>query len=272
MLNRLLKCKKGSRCNLIHACEECGNNYQKRQFALHVKELNFNKLENFHYVVIGSKSITTLNENIEQIKAFMRDFSARKNRKRGIFKTAEFFSRIEVSFRAGLGFYPHVNIMFFNADLPDIQSELYHLCDGNDLKYRVFKKESSEDTIKSMLWYILKFNKMQWKKSVAAQVATKGMHEIRYSGEFKYTNLNKFDDEILPLIDMSFMKVHPIRSGREVAINNAYKRKQSELKQKKKKALSKLKSCGCGCGLKLDTRRKYYDRECMKKHRALKAL
>jgi len=242
--------------------------YQKRQFALHVKELDFKQFDNFYYVVIGSKHIDTLGNNLEEIKSFMRDFSARKNRKRGIFKLGQFFSRLEVSFKSGLGFYPHVNLMFFNVGLLDLQEELYHLCDSNGLKFRIFKKEESENTVKSMLWYILKYNKMEWKKSVAVQVACKGLQEIRYSSAFKFTNLNMFDDDILPLIDMNFIKVHPIRSGREIEIINKHKQKLYKLKQDKKKKLSNLKRCKCGCGMSPSGRRLYYSDKCKRVKRS----
>jgi hypothetical protein len=267
MLNRLLRCNAGKRCNYIHACKECANNYQKRQFALHVKELDFTKLNSFYYVVVGSKRIDTLRTNLEEIKEFMKRFSARKNRKRGIFKFGEFFSRLEVSFKHGFGFYPHLNIMFFNVSLSELQEELYHLTDAHELKFKIYRKDADENTIKSMLWYILKYNQMEWKKGVAVQVACKGLQEIRYSTMFRYTDLNKFDDDILPLIDMSFMKIHPIRSGREVELNNKIKLERAKLNKKYRDKLSKLKRCACGCGVALDTKRKYYSHECMLRSR-----
>lgn len=269
MLNRLLKCKKSSRCGLIHVCNQCADNYQKKKFAMHTKELDYTKFDNFFYVVVGSKTITTLRENLEEIKSFLVEFSARKNRKRGIFKTAEFFIRLEVSFRAGLGFYPHINIMFFNVDKSALETELYNLCVNNSLKYRSFSKDNNENTIKSVLWYILKFNKMEWKKMLAVQVATKGFQEIRYSSAFKYTDLNKFDDEILPIIDMSFIKPKRIRSSSEVSIYKKIKDEQKKLNEKKKNSLKNLRRCACGCGMVLDTKRKYYCKECMLKHHAI---
>ena len=267
MFKRLLRCKEGNRCHLIHCCEDCASNYQKHKFVMHTKELKNSQREKFFYCVIGSKYISTLNNNINEIKEFMRSFSALSSRKRGIFKSCDFFMRLEVSFKPKIGFYPHLNIMFFNVDKSSIESELYNILDKHNLKIRIFSKDNNINTIKSILWYILKYNKMDWRKAMAVQIATKGLQEIRYSKMFKYTDIDKLDDEIFPILDMSFLMPMNVRTRKEVSIRASYSNKIKKIRSSEKYALSKLRKCACGCGRVLDTKRKYFDKICMLNHR-----
>jgi len=265
MINRLFRCKEGKRCGLIYACKSCGDLYQKRRFVYHTKELNY-KFKNFYYVVIGCDKFLTLRDNIEKVKAFLSEFSKLNSRKRGVFACLSYLLRLEVSF-GKYGFYPHINILIFDVDIEAFLLELYQILNDNKLSIKSIKKNNDINTFKSILWYIFKYNKMEWRKAMAVQIALKCVKTLRYSNDFSFTNVSMLDDEIFPYLDMSFLSSKKLRSKRETRIIKKVSEKRKKLNVELKTKLKNLKRCACGCGMALDTNRKYYSKECYKLQR-----
>ena len=212
-IQQILKCKKGFRCHSHLSCKKCGDIWQRnkfKNFCLNLDKCNLSNVTSLTYIVIKSNKISNLKNKLEDIINFLDDIKLLKKRN----KISTFYSRLEVSFsKAKLGFHPHINFLVWG----DIS--LYReLANKHNLAFWHSKKKNDTDTIKSIIWYSLKYNSIGVEEGEAVRVALDRKNTILASKEF--TNIVNYTDELIDL-DFCFMGIYPIRSKKEIELRDA---------------------------------------------------
>ena len=219
-LERIVSCSEGKRCNYPLSCEKCGENWRRAKFKAFAERLPFAVSDNaiITYIVIKANPLLNLHDGIEEIYSYIDKL--REAKKRGKLPTC--FCRLEVSFgKKNLGFNPHLNIISFHD-----KDFFIDLAKNYNLTSWYSRKDSNKDTILSIAWYILKFNKIGIEKGEAVRKALKKRNQITHSKEFNHANINYIDEFID--IDFSFMGVYPIRTKEEIEL----RKKLSEERRK----------------------------------------
>jgi len=102
------------------------------------------------------------------------------------------------------------------------------------------QKQANINVLKSLGWYILKFNNMNIEQGEAVRKAIKKRNTILYSEAFRHKD---YTDE-LTQIDFSFMGVYPIRSKEEIKLRNERKKIVQEynklIKEQREKYLERI--------------------------------
>ena len=237
-IERIISCKKGSRCGHPLSCVVCGSLWQRSRFRgfcdrLESADIKDKKLK---YYIIKTNILNTLRDGIEEVFCFMDRYRAEK--KRGNIPLS--YGRLEVSFgKKSLGFNPHINLLMWDdADgtgdriIRDIVSEL-------GLVLWSTGKENENDTIKSIVWYMLKHNKIGIEKGEAVRAALNKRNTILHTKEFN-TKYASYTDSIID-IDFRFMGVYPIRSKEEIRIREMNRQERSRLNRRLRRVQEKNK-------------------------------
>jgi hypothetical protein len=228
MLKRVLYCKPSNRCKNRFACKHCGEIWQKQNFLKFCDGLsNFRKNHHYNesitYFVIKAYEIMNLNDGLEACYSFIDELRELKKRD----KIAPFWLNLEVSFgKKNLGFNPHVNLVYFGN-----KEDIERITCNYKLKCWSAKKENTDNTIKSLVWYSLKFNNIGIEKGEAVRIAINKRNTTLHT---KHFNTKSYVHDIA-YIDFSFLGVYPIRSKEEVFYRKKYKEELKELRNKYKK-------------------------------------
>ena len=232
ILQKIQNCKKGRRCNRPLSCSFCGEGWQKGKFKGFIDCFNKLHLSNdtrLTFIVITSNKFGTLREKSERIFKLLEEIKELK--KRG--KLPLFFGRLEFSFgKKSLGFNPHLNLLVWGDY--SLFKELSHEL---DLRFWSEKKTNNEETVKSIVYYMLKFNNIGIEKGEAVRKILDKKRTIVNSREFQFKNVNYIDEYID--IDFSFMGVYPIRSKKEIYLKAQHKKELKKLREKLKLDISK---------------------------------
>ena len=226
-LQKIQDCKKGRRCNRTLSCSFCGLGWQKGKFKGFMQcftKLHLSSDTRLTYIVISSNKLGTLREKSEKIFELLEEMKELKKRA----KLPLFFGRLEFSFgKKSLGFNPHLNLLIWGDD--SIFKELSHKL---NLRFWSKKKTNDKKTVKSIVWYMLKFNNIGIEEGEAVRKILDTKRTIVNSREFKSKNLNYIDDFID--IDFSFMGTYPIRSKKEIDLMAQHKIKLKKLREELK--------------------------------------
>lgn len=224
-LKKILECRKFKRCNSPLSCSFCGESWRRGKFKQFVNTYKVADNDSITYLVIKSNSLNTLGQGIQDVYALIEELKELK--KRG--KISDFYSRFEVSFSKNtLGFNPHLNILFF-GDIGGIKA----MAKEHNLSVWSCKKKNDENTVKSIIWYMLKYNKIGQEEGEAVKKALDRRRTILHTKRFNHKNINYLDDFLD--LDFSFLGVYPIRSKAELKL-------REEIKNEKKKLNLKLKN------------------------------
>ncbi len=229
-----LKCQSGKRCGFFLGCSTCAGIWRRHKFSefCSALDLNYNKISNedIFYIVIRPDFFGTLREKIEKIFLLVSEIREyRRNKK----KLPFFYARLEISFKKSqLGFNPHLNIIttdkvFFKK-----------IAQKFGLNFWSRKKNNDLNTIKSIVWYMLKFNRLDYEQARAVQITLNKRRTIMTSEHFKTKNIdyNYYIDT-----DFSFLGVMEIRSKDEVRLRNRVKKIRKNVNLFFKKELEKVK-------------------------------
>jgi len=232
-LEKILHCKEGFRCHSPLSCRNCGDNYQRGHFKAFCDTFKQSNNDIITYFVIKNSSLCTLREGTTNIFLFLDEIKKLKKRK----KICEFYSTFEVSFSKNtLGFNPHLNFLFFgkiDADIKQI-AEKYNLSVWNR------KKDNDKNTVLSLVWYFLKFNKINIEEGEAVRKVLNKRRRIFKSGRFNVAKVD-YIDEIID-IDFSFMGTYPIRSKEEVEAREEIREERKKLNKKFKGKIKRIKN------------------------------
>ena len=229
-LKRVLECREGKRCNSPLCCSKCGESWQKGKFKSFANRLPsvVEASDILTYIVIKSNELNTLSQGIADLMDFMN--SLREFKKRGRLTTS--FSRLEVSFgKKNLGFNPHLNMLVWG----DI-SEIERLSKEHGLKLWKQSKENSITVAKSVVWYMLKHNKIGIEKGEAVRIALNKRTPLLHTKEFNHKTISYIDEFID--IDFSFMGIYPVRSRAEIKLRDSIREAKSKLNQSLKNLIA----------------------------------
>ena len=212
-LKKILECKKGSRCNSPLSCRNCGENWRRGKFKQFVNCYDTLPTDIITYLVIKSSNFNTLDKGITDIYNLIEDIRELKKR----CKIADFYLKIEVSFgKKSLGFNPHINILFF-GDVGNI----VELASKYNLTVWKKSKLNNEQVVKSIVWYMLKYNNLGIEKGEAVRIALNKRTTLLHSKRFNHKTISYIDDYID--LDFTWMGVYPIRSKEEILFRNKIK-------------------------------------------------
>lgn len=232
---KILQCRKNRRCNRPLSCPHCGEGWRKAKFKGFCQCLEtFDKLKqtsdtSLTYIVIKSNKFGTLREKLNNLFVFLDEVKELK--KRG--KLPSFFGRLEISFkRDKLGFNPHLNLLVWG------DYSIFQIL-ANSLGLNFWHKNKSNDTktIKSIVWYMLKFNNIGIEKGEAVRKALNKKRTIVNSSDFTFKTINYVDEYID--IDFSFMGVYPIRSKKEINLRVKHNKNLKGLREELKREISR---------------------------------
>jgi len=212
-LIRIKNCREERRCGNIYACKTCGTIYQKRKFLEHINNISVD-FKSLTYIVLKSNGFGSLQDKIEPLFKYLNEIRLLRKRKK---LSGEYFARLEVSFsKFYCGFNPHLNIVALDCAADTFLS----LARKHNLIIYNRQKKPDTDTLKSICWYILKYNPIGIERGEAVRKAIKKRNTILYSNAFKQKN---YCDE-LTQIDFSFLGVYQIRSKEEIALREERKK------------------------------------------------
>ncbi|MBU1666939.1 hypothetical protein KKC13_00850 [bacterium] len=181
------------------------------------------------YIVIKSNKFGTLREKLNDLIILLDEVKELK--KRG--KLPSFFGRLEISFkRDKLGFNPHLNLLVWGD-----YSIFQNLANSLGLNFWHKNKNNDTNTIKSIVWYMLKFNSIGIEKGETVKKALNKKRTIINSSDFSFKTIN-YTDEYID-IDFSPMCVYPIRSSTEVLLRSEHKKTLQFLRKKLKLKIDK---------------------------------
>jgi len=225
-LNQILNCRKNFRCHAPLSCKTCGETWQKAKFKGFCSSFKFSNKDSITFLVIKPDYLNSLTVGVSLMFGFINEL--RDLKKRG--KICDFYSRLEVSFgKQYLGFNPHLNIVCF-GDTKSIEEAVK----THGLGIYKRKKENDINVVKSLLWYILKYNPLGVEKGEAVRKAFDKKSSVLHSKRF---NSKSYIDEIID-IDFSFMGVYPIRTKEELIFRAKIKDERAKINKKFKKFLS----------------------------------
>jgi len=236
-IQRVLNCRKGSRCNNFFACKYCGDIWQKKNFINVCNGLNGVNLNDsiITYFIISSDYFGSLNNKLNQLLPFYNDLKELKKRN----KLDVFYSRLEISFKKSkLGFYPHFNIITF-SDID--KTKIKELAIKHGLKVWNRKVDNDINEVKKVFWYILKYNNLGIEKGEAVRIALNKKRTILHSKHFNSDNDLDYLKEISN-IDFGFMGVYPIRTPEEILLREEIRKKRQELNKFFKSKLEEIKA------------------------------
>jgi hypothetical protein len=239
-LNKIVHCKKGRRCNRPLSCPTCGSNWQRGKFKGFSQCLD--NLDEVHslsntpltYIVITPNRFGTLGEKSKVIFELLEKMKELKKRK----KLPLFFGRLEFSIKnISLGFNPHLNLIVWGDY--SIFKKLSHEL---NLRFWFRKKTNDMETVQSIAWYMLKFNKIGIEEGEAVRKLLDKKRTISNSREFAFKDFNYINEYID--IDFSFMGVYSIKSKEEIRLEKEHretlKKLRIKLEKKKKKAHNQM--------------------------------
>jgi len=232
-IQKIQKCRTKWRCNSPLSCATCGANWQRGKFkaftsSLETFESDSNSI--LSYIVIKSKKMGSLRSKIGDLFLLMDKLKELKKRN----KLPNFFGRLEISFSKGsLGFNPHLNLLVW-GDYETFQTVSLEL----SLSFWRRKKTNDDNTIKSIVWYMLKYNNIGIENGEAVRKVLKMRRTIITSKDLTLKTVN-YIDEIID-IDFSFMGTYPIRSKEEIALRAEHKNTLRDLRNKLKHNIEKF--------------------------------
>lgn len=228
MIERVISCREGRRCGNHFACPSCAESWRKKKFLKHFNnfKLSFDSLT---YIVVKNQSVGSLKAKLEPILKFLDELRLLKKRD----KLQVCFCRLEVSFsRFYCGFNPHLNIILLDENIDNFAA----LAAKYNLSFWHRKKSADINTLKSIGWYILKFNNIGIERGEAVRKALNRKNTILYTKEFEAKD---YIDEIAN-IDFSFLGVYPIRTKKEIELRKKRAAIVKEINQLIKKEREKF--------------------------------
>jgi hypothetical protein len=232
-LKRIENCRKGKRCNAVFSCKYCATTWQKKHFKAFIECLPRINTDIITYYVVRCYGVESLNSKLTQIFNFIDRLKELKKRN----KLPPLYARIEVSYRDLIGFNPHINIVLFSDDYSEFKTIAKEL----HLKLWKRKKQYSEDIAKSLIWYILKPQKLNIQRGEIVRIAFNKRNQIFKTKEFNF-NLNTINENELINLDFSFMGTMPIRTKEELELRAKIREMRREINRKFKEELAKLQS------------------------------
>jgi len=215
-IKKILNCKEKWRCSSPLSCATCGANWQRGKFKAFTSSLELFEIDSnviLSYIVIKSNKMGSLRTKITDLFLLLNKIKELKKRD----KLPDFFGRLEISFSKGsLGFNPHLNLLVWGDYRPfeTVSSEL-------GLFFWRRQKNNDEKTIKSIVWYMLKYNNVGIENGEAIRKVLGMRRTIITSKNLTLKTIN-YIDEIID-IDFSFMGTFPIRSKEEIALRAKHK-------------------------------------------------
>jgi len=215
-IKKILSCKEKWRCSSPLSCATCGANWQRGKFKAFTSSLELFESDSnviLSYIVIKSNKMGSLRSKIGDLFLLLDRIKELKKRN----KLPSFFGRLEISFIKGsLGFNPHLNLLVWG------DHEAFKLL-SSELGLTFWRRQKTNDdkTIKSIAWYILKYNRVGVEKGEAIRKVLEMRRTILTSKNLTLKTIN-YIDEIID-IDFTFMGTFPIRSKKELALRAEHK-------------------------------------------------
>jgi len=204
------------------SCRSCGESWRRGKFKQFVNTYNTLPTDIISYLVITSNSLNTLEKGIKDIYSLVNDIRELKKRD----KISDFFLKVEISFgRKSLGYNPHINILFF-GDIGTIKT----LAENHNLTVWSRLKDNNEQTVKSIIWYMLKYNNLGIEKGEAVRIALRKRTTLMHSKRFNHKTISYVDEYID--LDFGWMGVYPIRSKAEIALRSEIRDDRAVLSKK----------------------------------------